>query len=183
VYFLRTVWGIFLHTHTQPDAKKGIKKILKTFTYYFCTISNLKLTKFDFPLPHDKTSRSEIWQMTSEKSSVGLSRLLWTMSDICKVSDGTRVVGKCLGIFWYLALGQVMYGNREIYPKPWAFFLVQGIYNFSTERIVALRSVNKISWRATIPQLLFDTRGLSQPVSVGLNPADTDLIMWKRFSI
>jgi hypothetical protein len=30
--------------------------------------------------------------------SVGLSRLLWTMSDICKVSDGTRVVGKCLGL-------------------------------------------------------------------------------------
>jgi hypothetical protein len=26
----------------------------------------------------------------------GLSRLLWTMPDICKVSDGTRVLVKCL---------------------------------------------------------------------------------------
>jgi hypothetical protein len=37
--------------------------------------------------------------MISENSSVGLSRLLWAMSDIFKVSDGTRVVGKCLRNF------------------------------------------------------------------------------------
>jgi hypothetical protein len=35
--------------------------------------------------------------MISENSSVGLSRLLLTMSDICKVSDVTRAAGKCLG--------------------------------------------------------------------------------------
>jgi hypothetical protein len=34
--------------------------------------------------------------MIAKNSSVGLSRPLWTMSDICKVSDGTRVVVKCL---------------------------------------------------------------------------------------
>jgi hypothetical protein len=37
--------------------------------------------------------------MISENSSVGLSRLLWTMSDICKDSDSTRVVGKCQEFF------------------------------------------------------------------------------------
>jgi hypothetical protein len=47
-------------------------------------------------------------------------------SDICKVSDGTRVVGKCLRNF----LSQVVYGNGKIYPKPCAFFRVQEIYNF-----------------------------------------------------
>jgi hypothetical protein len=37
--------------------------------------------------------------MISENSIVGLSRLLWMMSDICKVSDGKRVVGKCVANF------------------------------------------------------------------------------------
>jgi hypothetical protein len=60
--------------------------------------------------------------MISENLRVGFSRLLWTMSDICKVSDGTKVVGNVLGIFRYLVLGQVVYGNGEIYPKPCAFF-------------------------------------------------------------
>jgi hypothetical protein len=41
-----------------------------------------------------RTSRSRIWQMIEKNSSVGLSRLLYTMSDICKVSDAMRVVGK-----------------------------------------------------------------------------------------
>jgi hypothetical protein len=27
----RTEWGIFLHSHTQPDPKQGIKKILRHF--------------------------------------------------------------------------------------------------------------------------------------------------------
>jgi hypothetical protein len=56
VYFLRTVWDIFLHSHTQPDPKQGIKKFLRHYTYYSRTITNL--TKFDFPLPYDQTSKS-----------------------------------------------------------------------------------------------------------------------------
>ena len=52
------------------------------------------------------------------------------MQDICKVSDGTRVVGKCLGNFLYLALSQVFYGNVEIYLKMCAFFHAQEIYKF-----------------------------------------------------
>jgi hypothetical protein len=53
------------------------------------------------------------------------------MSDIRKVSDGMSAVGKyALGIFLYLALGQIVYGNGEIYPKPCAFFRAQEIHNF-----------------------------------------------------
>jgi hypothetical protein len=29
VYFLPTIWGIFLHFHTQPDQKQGIKKFIR----------------------------------------------------------------------------------------------------------------------------------------------------------
>jgi hypothetical protein len=89
VYFLRTVWGIFLNFHTQSDPKQGIKKFPNTFTYNSRTITNL--TKLDFPLPCDQTLKSRIWQMLSKKC--GTFWLLWTKSDIC---DGTRVVGKCL---------------------------------------------------------------------------------------
>jgi hypothetical protein len=40
------------------------------------------------------------------------------MSDICKVSDGTRVVGKCLWNFLIPCFGSgCVYGNEEIYPK------------------------------------------------------------------
>jgi hypothetical protein len=65
---------------------------------------------------------------------VGLSRLLWTMSDIFKVSDGSRVEVKWFrSDFDTLLLGKLyMYMGMEKYTT------------FSTKRIVALRSVNKI---------------------------------------
>jgi hypothetical protein len=47
-----------------------------------------------------------------------------------RVSGGMRLVGKCLKKFLYLDLGQVVYGNGEIYPKPCAFFRAQEINNF-----------------------------------------------------
>jgi hypothetical protein len=37
-----------------------------------------------------------------------------------KVSDDTRVVNKCLMNFRYIALGQVVYEDGEIYRKPCA---------------------------------------------------------------
>jgi hypothetical protein len=38
-----------------------------------------------------------------------------------------------------IALGQVVYGNEEIYPKPCVFFRAQEIFStFSNEQIVAL---------------------------------------------
>jgi hypothetical protein len=43
--------------------------------------------------------------MISENSSLGLSRLLWTMSNISMVSDGTRVVGKYLLNFFIPCFG------------------------------------------------------------------------------
>jgi hypothetical protein len=52
------------------------------------------------------------------------------MSDICKVSDGTRSLGKYLTNFSIPCLGQVLDGNEEIYPKLCAFFRAQEMYNF-----------------------------------------------------
>jgi hypothetical protein len=121
---------------TWPKAR--YKKIHKLFTYYFCTITNL--TKFDFPLPHDQTSRSRLWQMISENSSMGLSRLLWTMSDICRVSHGTRVVGKCLGNFFIPCFGSGYVWEWRNIPQT----VSKKYTTFNTERIVALLSVNKI---------------------------------------
>jgi hypothetical protein len=60
--------------------------------------------------------RSRIWQTKGENLSVGLSRLQKTMSDICKVSDGKKVIPKYLRNILYLGLGQVVYGDGEIYP-------------------------------------------------------------------
>jgi hypothetical protein len=66
------------------------------------------------------------------------------MSDICKVSDGTRVVGKCLTNFLYIALRHVGHGNGESYPKPCTFFVRKKYTTFCTEQIVVLWSVNKL---------------------------------------
>jgi hypothetical protein len=41
-------------------------------------------------------------------------------------------------------MGQLVYRNGEIYPKPCAFFVRKKHTTFSTEQIVALQSVNKI---------------------------------------
>jgi hypothetical protein len=71
VYFLRTVWGIFLHSHTQPDREQGIKKFLRHLPTTLVPSPNL--TKFVFPLPRGQTLRSRIWQMKSKNASVGLS--------------------------------------------------------------------------------------------------------------
>jgi hypothetical protein len=67
------------------------------------------------------------------------------MSGICKISDATREVGKYLGNFFgYLDLGEVGYKNEEIYPNMCVFFVRKKYATFTIERIVALRSVNKI---------------------------------------
>jgi hypothetical protein len=112
-------------------------KIPKTVIYYSCTITNL--TKFDFPLPSDQTSRSQKPQMIGENSSVGLSKLLWTMSDICKASDGTRALLHCSR---YKCLSNILipcFGEGCV-----CFFVCKKYTTFSTERIVALQSVDNI---------------------------------------
>jgi hypothetical protein len=55
---------------------------------------------------------------------------------LCKVSDGTRVVVKVLGILDTLLWARLSKRMEKHTPKPCA--------TFSTERIVALWSVNKI---------------------------------------
>jgi hypothetical protein len=69
---------------------------------------------------------------------------------LCKVSDGTRVVGKCLKNFLIPCFGSsCVWELRNISQ------IVRKKYTtFRTERIVTLRSVNNISRRATISQLI-----------------------------
>jgi hypothetical protein len=68
---------------------------------------------------------------------------------LCTVSDGKRVVGKCLKNFLIPSLGQVVYGNGEIHPKPCA----------RNTQLLALNKSQlsglspKFSQRATISQL------------------------------
>jgi hypothetical protein len=52
--------------------------------------------------------------MIGENSSVGLAKLLWTMSDICKVSDDTRVVVECLRNILIPCFGAGVWGWRNI---------------------------------------------------------------------
>jgi hypothetical protein len=63
--FLAHGLGVYFSIPLHNLAQSKVKEILKTFTYYSRTITNL--TKFDFPLPRDQTSRSRIWPMISEK--------------------------------------------------------------------------------------------------------------------
>jgi hypothetical protein len=63
--FLAHVLGVYFSILLHNLAQCKISQIPKTFTNYSRTITNL--TKFDFPLPRDQTSRSRISQMISEK--------------------------------------------------------------------------------------------------------------------
>jgi hypothetical protein len=67
------------------------------------------------------------------------------MSDIRKVSDGTSAVGKCLRNFLIPCfVSDCVWEWRNIPPKHARFFMRKKYTTFSTVRIVALRSVNKI---------------------------------------
>jgi hypothetical protein len=61
------------------------------------------------------------------------------MSGICTVSDGTRVE-----YFDTLHWGRLCMGMEKYTPNRARFFVLKKYTTFSTERIVALRSVNKI---------------------------------------
>jgi hypothetical protein len=61
--FLAHGLGVYFPISLHNLAQSKVSKIPKT--YYSRTITNL--TKFDFPLPRDQTSKSRIWQMISEK--------------------------------------------------------------------------------------------------------------------
>ena len=62
------------------------------------------------------------------------------MSDIRKVSDGTSAVGKCLRKFFIPCFGSDCVWEWRNKPQT----VHKKYTTFSTERIVALRSVNKI---------------------------------------
>jgi hypothetical protein len=138
VYFLRTkklarfgvYFSILIHNLTQ----RKVSKIPKTFSYHFRTITNLTniwhrteqpwkshTWTFDYHLPFSRSRCSVTWQKEVKH---------------CKVSDGTRVVGKCHRNF---LIPCCVWEWRNILQT-----VCKKYKTFSTERIVALRSVNKI---------------------------------------
>jgi hypothetical protein len=133
-----TVWGIFFHSHTQSDPEQGIKKFPRHFPTALVPSLTLQISDiirnsleshtlefFAYHLPYSRSRCLVAWQREVK---------------FCKVSDGTRVIGKSLRNFCYFALSQVVQGSGEIYRQT-----VRKKYTtFSTEGIVALRSVNKI---------------------------------------
>jgi hypothetical protein len=93
----RTVWGIFLHSHTQSDPKQGIKKFLRHFPTALAPSLTLRISDiiqssleshtleiFAYHLPYSRSRCLVTWQREVK---------------LCKVSDGTEVVGKILRSF------------------------------------------------------------------------------------
>jgi hypothetical protein len=133
-------FGVYLSITSplkQLDPKQGIKKFL-TFSYYSHTITNLTniwhrpeqpwkshTWIFAYHLPYSRS-----WCFVTLQREVKL----------CKVSDGTKVVGKCLKNFLIpcFGSGRVLEWRNipQTVPKKYT--------TFSTERIIAFRSVNKI---------------------------------------
>jgi hypothetical protein len=113
-----TVWGIFLHFHTQHNPKQGIKKFLRHFPTTLVPSLTLQI--------------SDIVQSSFERPALEFSLVICHIRDLDVWSRGkgkpnfVRLVMvrglwvNVLRIFWYLALGQVVYVNGEIYPKPCA---------------------------------------------------------------
>jgi hypothetical protein len=145
---MRTVWGIFLQSNSQSAPKQGIKIFLRHFPTTLVPslalqISQFVQSSFESPKPeifsyHLPYSRSR--RLVKRQRRVKL----------CKVSDGTRVVGKCLRNFFIPCFGPGYVWELRNIPQT-----VRKKYTtFNTERMVALRSVNKISRRATISLLM-----------------------------
>jgi hypothetical protein len=99
------VWGIFLYSHTQSDPKVS-KKFLRHFPTALVPSLTLRISDiiqssfeshtlefFAYHLPYSRSRCLVTWQREFK---------------LCNVSDGTRVVGKGLRTFWYLALGHVV---------------------------------------------------------------------------
>jgi hypothetical protein len=148
-YFLRfkTIYRDFFLWHTVPNiictcfilanwkCLRKISKIRLPRKIPDIQYSKTNLTKFDFLLSRDQTSRSRIWHMISENSSVGLLRLLWTMSNICKISDGT-IVGKCFRNFLIPCYGSGCVWEWRNIPQ-----MVRG---FSCARNIQLEALNEL---------------------------------------
>jgi hypothetical protein len=75
--------------------------------------------------------------MIGEKFNGGtlISRLLWTMPNICKVSDGTREVGLWNFLIPFL-WGRLYMGMEKYTPNRARFFVRKKYTTFSTEQIV-----------------------------------------------
>jgi hypothetical protein len=141
VYFLRTkkraLWGYISPYPYKTWPKARYQKIHKTFPYHFRTITNLT----NILHRPEQPWKSHTW-IFSDHLPYSRSRCLVTWQrevKLCKVSDGARVVGKCLRNFLIPRFWSACVWKWRNVPqtarKKYTFF--------STERIVALRSVNK----------------------------------------
>jgi hypothetical protein len=91
VYFLRTktrsFWGMFVHSHTQPDPKQGMKKILRHFATTFVPTLTLQISGIVHGSLESPTHECFAYHLIYSRS-----RCLVTWQEevkLCKVSDGT----------------------------------------------------------------------------------------------
>jgi hypothetical protein len=147
---------------TWPKAR--YQKIPKTFSYHSRTITNLT-NILHCP---EQPWKSHTW-IFSDHLPYSRSRCLvmWQREvKLCNVSNGARVVGKCLRNILILCFWSVCVWKWRNVPKT-----VRKKYKtFSTEWIVALRSVNK-----NFPQS-YDFAARFVPSLVKIGPVDLEKI-------
>jgi hypothetical protein len=136
----RARFGVYLFIPIQkPDPKQGIKKIPKTFSSTFVPSltlqisyivqSSLESPTLEFSLIICLTRDLDVWSRGKGKSSFVMQVIV----------QEYPVVGKCLRNFLIPCFWSACVSKCRNVPKT-----VRKKYTtFSTERIVALRSVNK----------------------------------------
>jgi hypothetical protein len=129
---------------TYPKAR--YQNIPKTFPYYLCTITNLTNNSYFV----QSSFESPTLEFFAYHLPYSISRCLVTWQRIevklYKVSDGTRVVRKCLKYFLIPCFRSGCVWEWRNIPQT----VCKKYTTFSTEWIVDLRSVNKI-----FPELRF----------------------------
>jgi hypothetical protein len=144
VYFLRMKkrarFGVYLSIPKHSLIQSKVSKIPETFSYYMYSLT------IYWPYKYLTSSRAAL-----KVPHLNFSLIIWHIRDLdvwsrgkevklCKVSDGTRVVGKYLGKFLIPCFGSRCVWEWRNIPQT----VRKKFTTFSTERILALRSVNKI---------------------------------------
>jgi hypothetical protein len=121
---------------TWPKAR--YQKIPRTISYYFCTMTNL--TNIWHRPEHPWKSHS--WIFAYHLPYLRSCCLVTWQREVklCKVSDGTKVVGKCLRNFLIPCFGLDCVCEWRNIPLT----VCKKYTTFSTEQIIALWSVKKI---------------------------------------
>jgi hypothetical protein len=133
VYFLLTVWGVFLHSHTQS----GTKQRIKTFVCHLPTTLVPSL-HYKVWISFVTWPNIEILNMANDRRKINVRDFQgcsgWCQI-ICKVSVGMRVVVKCLRNNLIPCFGAgCVWGRRNI---------PQTVHVFSCARNIQLLILNK----------------------------------------